>query len=192
MKRAVILAVLPLVCSASSPAFVHRAPTAVHQANSPRLGDVSPIAPRPARRNQHRHRRGRQLEASLGGGVAPSSLAGVVASSASFVVSRAPAALAAVVGVLVAASVVNALQGGVRGDLGSTADKILGVPAEEATAEHVSKLGGSVCWGGVARACAPVVVDCKIRVNMCCRGLGLLIMNFQLVTPELRTAATAT
>ena len=45
-----------------------------------------------------------------------------------------------VVGLFVA-SVVNALQGGVRGDLGLTAEKILGVSADEATAEHIEKLG---------------------------------------------------
>lgn len=77
------------------------------------------------------------------GGSAPS-VAGALASSTSFVVSWSPAALATLAGVLVGASVVNALQGGVRGDLGSTPENILGVPAEEATAEDVAKLGARV------------------------------------------------
>lgn len=34
----------------------------------------------------------------------------------------------------------NALQGGVRGDLGKTPEKILGVPAKEATGEDVARL----------------------------------------------------
>lgn len=37
----------------------------------------------------------------------------------------------------------NALQGGVRGDLGKTPEKILGVPAQEATGEDVAKLSES-------------------------------------------------
>lgn len=64
-----------------------------------------------------------------------------VVSSASLVLAWSPTALVTVVGILLGASVVNALQGGVRGDLGSSSDKILGVPAEQATAEHVAKLG---------------------------------------------------
>lgn len=161
MKRVTILAALPFACSAS-PAFVCHAPAAL-KTNSPRLGDVDSIAPRAAHL-QHRHRRGRQLEASLGGAASPS-IAEVVASSASFVISRSPTALAAVVGLLVGASVVNALQGGIRGDLGSTTDKILGVPAEEATAEDVSKLGA---FGfGVSRLCASSVVFDERLFNMC-------------------------
>lgn len=42
---------------------------------------------------------------------------------------------------LVGTSVVHALQGGVRGDLGKTQEEILGVRAEEATARDISRLG---------------------------------------------------
>eukprot|EP00752_Nemacystus_decipiens_P012270 g10876.t1 len=143
MKRAIVLAALPLAC-ASSPAFVLPAAVA---ANRPKLHDVSrshsAIAPHSSSalntKNQQR-RRGRRLEASLGGAGAPS-VAGAAISSASFVLAWSPTAVVAVVGAFFAASVVNALQGGVRGDLGATPDKILGVPAEEATAEHVAQLG---------------------------------------------------
>lgn len=152
MKRAIILAALPLACSAS-PAFV--CPAAL-TANRPILGDVSAsaaIAPHqqhlPQQHHRQQRRRGRQLEASLGGAssgagaaaAAAPPVVGAVVSSASFVLAWSPTALVAVVGVLFGASVVNALQGGVRGDLGSTPEKILGVPAEEATADHVAKLG---------------------------------------------------
>lgn len=41
---------------------------------------------------------------------------------------------------LIGGSVANALQGGVRGDLRKTPEKILGVPAGEATGEDVAKL----------------------------------------------------
>lgn len=146
MKRAIMLAALPLACAAS-PAFVHHTALA---SNRPKLGDVSArssaIAPQPpccrpdrAKHQQQRHRGG-QLEASLGGAGSPS-VAGAAISSASVVLAWFPPAIVAVVGVLVAASVVNVLQGGVRGDLGLTSDKILGVRAEEATAEHVASLG---------------------------------------------------
>jgi len=47
----------------------------------------------------------------------------------------------AVVAWLFVASVVNALQGGIRGDLGLSSKDILGVSAEEATSEHIEKLG---------------------------------------------------
>lgn len=182
MKCTIILAALPLVCTAS-PAFVGpaRGPAAL-ETNRPKLGDVSSrpsaIAPqqRPARTQQRQRRRGRQLEASLGGAGTPS-VAVAVASSASFVLAWSPTALGAVFGVLLGASVVNALQGGVRGDLGSTPDKILGVPAEEATAEHVAKLGALVLGrllGGFVFAEEHVQPKAP-----------LLIMKFQLVAVEL-------
>ncbi|CAM9651955.1 unnamed protein product [Discosporangium mesarthrocarpum] len=47
---------------------------------------------------------------------------------------------ASIVGALVVASVVHALQGGVRGYRGATQDNILGVPAEEATVEDIKRL----------------------------------------------------
>lgn len=61
----------------------------------------------------------------------------------------------AAVGVgLVGASIVNALQGGVRGYLGASQEQILGVPAEEATAEDVAKLSKRptyLCRGTMTR-----------------------------------------
>lgn len=67
-----------------------------------------------------------------------SSMAAVVSfSSASVSLSIVGTAVCALVG----ASVVHALQGGVRGDLGLSQEEILGVPSEEATVEHVASLG---------------------------------------------------
>lgn len=149
MKRAIMLAALPLAsCATPSPAFVYPAAAPALAANRPRLGgDVSSSAIAPQQQHAHprakdqqrQRRRGRHLQASLGGGA--SSVAAAVASSSSFVLAWSPTAVVAVFGLLLGASVVNALQGGVRGDLGSTPEKILGVPAEEATAEHVARLG---------------------------------------------------
>lgn len=160
MKRTAILTALPLVCTAaSSPAaFVYPAATATAAAPSPGTfttnrprssGDVSsPLVPLQSYHHQQQQQQRQEYKrdgqrnrvvASLGGS-APA-VASALASSTSFVVSWSPAALATLAGVLVGASVVNALQGGVRGDLGSTPEKILGVPAEEATAEDVAKLG---------------------------------------------------
>ncbi|CAM9859835.1 unnamed protein product [Ectocarpus sp. 8 AP-2014] len=146
MKRAFVLTVLPLVSSASlAAAFVCPAPATATSAaftpNRPRLaGDASAssaaaaIAPLRPARDQHRQqrRRRRHLVASLGGGVPE--VAAVVVSSTSSVVSW-------LVGALVAASIANFLQGRPYRDLGLTPDKILGVPAEEATADHVARLG---------------------------------------------------
>ena len=184
MKRATIFAALPLACSASQ-AFVCPAALA---ANRPVLGDVSgsttAIAPHRRAfkaRNQRQRRRGRQLEASLGGAGAPS-VVGAVVSSASFVLTWSPTAVVAVVGVLFGASVVNALQGGVRGDLGSTPDKILGVPADEATADHVSKLGA------LRGSC--VVRHAQERVQPPRVCILLLSMKFQLFSLELLSFST--
>ncbi|CAB1113092.1 unnamed protein product [Ectocarpus sp. CCAP 1310/34] len=146
MKRAFVLTVVPLVSSASlAAAFVCPAPATATSAaftpNRPRLaGDASSssasatIAPLRPARDLHRQQRqrGRHLVASLGGGVPE--VAAVVISSTSYVVSW-------LVGTLVAASIANFLQGRPYSDLGLTPDKILGVPAEEATADHVARLG---------------------------------------------------
>ncbi|CAM9356812.1 unnamed protein product [Ectocarpus sp. 4 AP-2014] len=145
MKRAFVLTVLPLVSSASlAAAFVCPAPATATSAaftpNRPRLGGdasssaAATIAPLRPARDQHRQQRqrGRDLVPSLGGGVPE--VAAVVVSSTSSVVSW-------LVGALVAASIANFLQGRPYRDLGLTPDKILGVPAEEATADHVARLG---------------------------------------------------
>ncbi|CAN0124371.1 unnamed protein product, partial [Hapterophycus canaliculatus] len=84
--------------------------------------------------------RGRHLTATLSDSTTPT-LVSAVAPSVSVFLSWAPNAVGAVVAILAAASVVNALQAGIRGDLGLTQETILGVPAEEATPEHVAKLG---------------------------------------------------
>lgn len=155
MKHAALLITLRLVGSAASPpaAFVNPAATAAASpaftTNRPELGDVSsPIAPQGSLQKQRHQQQHEQhsahgqrniVVASLGGSA--TSVAGVLASSTPSVVSWLPTALATIVGVLAGASLVNALQGGVRGDLGLTPEQILGVPAEEATAEDVSRLG---------------------------------------------------
>ncbi|CAM9648801.1 unnamed protein product [Ectocarpus fasciculatus] len=143
MKRAFVLTVLPLASSASlAAAFVCPAPArattpaAAFTPNGPRLaGDASAAvaAIAPLRPLHHQRRRGRHLVASLGGGGVPE-VAAVVASSTSSAVSW-------LLGALVAASIANFLQGRPYRDLGLTPDKILGVPAEEATADHVARLG---------------------------------------------------
>ncbi|CAM9837342.1 unnamed protein product [Scytosiphon promiscuus] len=154
MKRALVVAAVSLACSASSTAFVN--PNAVSGTrigtNSPRSGDASaaitPLPRGPTRKeqqrapnNQHgRTGRGRHLAATLSESTTPTLLSAVAPPISSFL-SWAPNVVIAVVGVLTAASVVNALQAGVRGDLGLTQQKILGVPAEEATPEHVARLG---------------------------------------------------
>lgn len=194
MKRAIILAALPLACTAST-AFVCPAALAANRPIKP--GDVSSaIAPHRAlkAKNNQQRRRGRQLlEASLGGAGSPA-VVGAVVSSASFVLAWSPTAAVAVVGVLLGASVVNALQGGVRGDLGSTPDKILGVPAEEATAEHVAKLGafdlGAACFF-LVRLTAGTYSQPPSR------GAGILVAEhevpagFSRTSPLLRTAPVA-
>lgn len=65
-------------------------------------------------------------------------IAAVSSTSVPLVLAWSPAVLVAG---LVGASVVHALQGGVRGDRGATQEDILGVPAEQATAQDVARLG---------------------------------------------------
>lgn len=195
MKPVVIATALPLVCAAaaSSPgAFVYpaaattaAAPPAAPAAfttNRPKLRDVScPIAPLQSyhlkqqqllqqrwRGRQHKQNGQRNVVVASLGGSSPS-VSGVLVSSTSFVASWSPTVLATAVALLVVASLVNALQGGVRGDLGSTPEKILGVPAEEATAEDVAKLGAwcllsGVC-NGVSLGVLGALVGCSSEVN---------------------------
>lgn len=59
----------------------------------------------------------------------------------------------------------NALQGGVRGDLGKTPEKILGVPAKEATGEHVAKLSECGRENRKAINASSVVGYCHILVR---------------------------
>lgn len=164
-QHAVVVVAVSLACSVSSTAFVHPTTAAGTRAttNSPRLGDASFAIPPPSRgrsrqqqqwRHNHKeHRylgRGRHLTATLGGNTSLTLVSAVVP-SISVLLTWVPSAVGAVVAVLTAASVVNALQAGVRGDLGLTQEKILGVPTEEATPEHVAKLGARIDAAFVAR-----------------------------------------
>lgn len=67
------------------------------------------------------------------------SASGLVAVAAS-----ASSAVAVLVVGLVGLSVVSAVEGGVRGDLGGSQESILGVPPEDATAADVARLGEAV------------------------------------------------
>lgn len=185
MKRTFVLTVLPLVSSTSlAAAFVCPAParattSAAFTPNRPRLaGDASSaaaaIAPLRPLHDQHQQRRsGRHLVASLGGGVPE--VAAVVVSSTSSAVSW-------LVGALVAASIANFLQGRPYRDLGLTPDKILGVPAEEATADHVAGLGA---WLPCCAVAAVLPFLC-VRSDAVLRLCSLLIMKFNAASPELQ------
>lgn len=196
MKRAVVVAAVSLACSASSAAFVHPSAAARTRlkTNSPGVGDASADIPPLARgrtrqqqrRHKHQHRRlgrGRHLTATLSGNTTPP-LARVVGPPVSLFLSWAPKAVVAVVALLTAASVVNALQAGVRGDLGLTQEKILGVPAEEATPEHVASLGARV------RTVVVLRLGCLIRfqADACC----LLTWKYLVSSLELRLLASGT
>lgn len=154
MHPAIKLLALPLAFASSASAFV--SPLRTHATNPPKSGaaclfhDASTVItqrrrfsrcfeqqPPPGRANpQHQRQQGTHVTTALS---AASGIAGVTLSSATAI-----SALAWVPGsvllLLVVGSIVNALQGGVRGDLGKTPEKILGVPAKEATGEHVARL----------------------------------------------------
>lgn len=79
-----------------------------------------------------RRRRGRSPITAL-------SASGLVAVAVS-----ASSAVAFVVVGLVGVSIVSVVEGGVRGDLGASQEDILGIPAEDATAEDVARLGETI------------------------------------------------
>ena len=152
MHRAIKIAVLPLVCASSSSAFVP--PLLTHATNPRKFGAASVFhdastaisqrrsrcfeqQPPPCRANpQNQRQRGNHAATALN---AASGIAGVTFSSTT-AISGLVWVPASILLLLVGGSIVNALQGGVRGDLGKTPEKILGVPAKEATGEDVARL----------------------------------------------------
>lgn len=151
MHPAIKIIVFPLVCTSSASAFVP--PLRTHAANPRKFGaalvfhDASisqrrssccfEQQPPPCRANpQYQRQRGEHAATSLN---AASGIAGVTLSSTT-AMSTLVWVPASILLLLVGGSIVNALQGGVRGDLGKTPEKILGVPANEATGEDVARL----------------------------------------------------
>lgn len=153
MRRTFKLVALPLVYASSASAFVPTVRT--HTTNSPKSGaaclfhDASTfIAQRRSSlcfeqqpslcgaNPQHQRQQGKHAATAL---TAASGIAGVTLSSTT-AISALAWVPASILLLLIGGSIVNALQGGVRGDLGKTPEKILGVPAEEATGEDVAKL----------------------------------------------------
>lgn len=84
----------------------------------------------------------------------------LLTSAATILTSKVPAwawVPSSLIAALVGASVIHALQGGVRGYLGLSQEDVLGVPVEKATAEDVAALGESTVYS-LAHSAVVVVV----------------------------------